>query len=122
MVGTDGLLLGDYPTPRTYAIFPHILGTLVREEGVLTLTDAVRKMTSAAAQRLGLRERGTLRDGAKADIVVFDPATVGSPATIHDPKQFPVGIDYVIVNGTVTVDHGEHTGALAGRALHRGKD
>ena len=122
MVGTDGLLLGDFPTPRTYASFPYILGTLVREEHLLTLADAIRKMTSAPAQRIGLRDRGTIRHGGKADIVVFDRATVGSPATIHDPKQFPTGIDYVIVNGVITVDHGQHTGALSGRALHRGQD
>ena len=122
MVGTDGLLLGDHPAPRTYAGFPYILGSLVREEGILSLTDAIRKMTSAPAQRLGLRDRGTLGNGASADIVVFDPATVGSPATIHEPRQFPTGIDYVIVNGRIAVDHGEHSGTLAGRALRRGKD
>ena len=120
-VGTDGVLLGDYPSPRTYGSFPHILGNLVRDEGFLTLPDAIRKMTSAPAQRLGLRDRGLLRDGLKADIVVFDPATITSPATLHNPRQFPVGIDYVIVNGTIVVEKGKHTGALPGQALHRGK-
>ena len=78
-------------------------------------------MTSFPAQRLGLSERGLLRDGFKADVVVFDPDTVKAPATRQDPKQFPVGIDYVIVNGTVVVDGQVHTGATAGRALKRGR-
>ena len=122
MVGTDGLLLGDYPSPRTYGSFPHILGTLVRQEGILTLPDAIRKMTSAPANRLGLKDRGVLRDGSRPGIVVFDPATIKSPATFHDPRQYPEGIDYVVVNGTVVADHGHHTGALPGQALRRGVD
>ena len=74
-------------------------------------------MTSFPAQRLGLKDRGILRDGMKADIVIFNPETVKAPATFRQPKQFPIGIPYVIVNGTVVVDNGEHTGALPGRAL-----
>jgi N-acyl-D-aspartate/D-glutamate deacylase len=94
----------------------------VREEGRLTLEEAIRKMTSMAAHRLDIRDRGMLRDGMKADIVVFDPDTVSSPATLQNPKQYPVGIDYVLVNGRVVVDQGQHTGALAGRALRHGRD
>ena len=87
---------------------------------MMSLPNAIQKMTSFPAQRLGLNRRGLLRDGFKADIVVFDPVTVKSPATRQDPKQFAVGIDYVVVNGTVVVDEGSHTGALAGRKLRRG--
>ena len=120
-VGTDALLIGDYPSPRTYGTYPTILAEYVREEGSMTLAEAVRKMTSFAAARLGIPDRGMLRDGMKADVVVFDPKTVKSPATRHEPKQFPVGIDYVLVNGRIVVDQSEHTGVLAGRALRRGR-
>lgn len=121
MVGSDAVLLGDFPSPRTYGCFPVILAQFVREERFLRLEQAIRKFTSFPAQRLGLPDRGILRDGFKADVVVFDPKGVRAPATLRDPKQFPVGIDYVIVNGKVVVDHGQHTGALAGRALRRGR-
>ena len=120
MIGTDAVLLGKYPNPRTYGTFPTVLSDYVREEGSMTLEEAVRKMTSMAALRLDIRDRGMLRDGMKADIVVFDPKTVTSPSTRHDPKQFPVGIDYVFVNGAAVVAQGEHTGALPGRALRHG--
>ena len=97
-----------------------MLGDLVREEGILSMADCIRKLTSLPAQTLGLPDRGLLRDGYKADIVVFNPDTVSSPATIDNPHQFPIGIEYVVVNGTIVVDGGEHTGALPGRALRRG--
>ncbi len=121
MVGSDAVLLGEFPSPRTYGCFPIILGKFARDEGALSLPQAVRKMTSFPAQRLGLTNRGLLRDGFKADVVVFDPLRVGAPATRSQPKQLPIGIDYVLVNGTVVVDAGQHTGALAGRALRRGR-
>jgi N-acyl-D-amino-acid deacylase len=121
MVGSDAVLIGEYPSPRTYGTFPVILAEFVREERWLSLPDAIRKMTSFPAQRLGLPDRGLLRDGFRADVVVFDPGTVRAPATRTEPKQFPVGIDYVLVNGRVVVDRGRHTGALAGRALRRGR-
>ena len=121
MVGSDALLIGDYPSPRTYGTFPIILAEYVRDERIMSLPDAVRKMTSFPAQRLGLPDRGLLRDGFKADIVVFDAKTVKAPATRTQPKQFPIGIDYVVVNGQVVVDEGKHTGVLAGRALRRGR-
>jgi N-acyl-D-amino-acid deacylase len=122
IVGTDSLLLGDYVNPRTYGAYPYILGNYVREERFLPLQEAIRKMTSAPAQRFGLRDRGILRDGYKADVVIFDPNTINALATRHNPRQFPVGIDYVIVNGQIVVDHSQHTGALPGRALRRGSD
>jgi N-acyl-D-amino-acid deacylase len=121
MVGSDALLIGDYPSPRTYGCFPIILAEFVREERFLALPDAIRKMTSFPAQRLGLPDRGLLRDGFKADVVVFDAKTVKAPATRTQPKQFPIGIDHVIVNGQVVIDGGRHTGVLAGRALRRGR-
>jgi N-acyl-D-amino-acid deacylase len=121
MVGSDAVLVGEFPSPRTYGCFPLILGKFARDEGELSLPQAIRKMTSFPAQRLGLSNRGLLRDGFKADVVVFDPLRVGAPATRAQPKQLPVGIDYVIVNGTAVVDAGQHTGALPGRALRRGQ-
>ena len=81
------------------------------------MEEAVRKMTFMPAQRLGLTDRGVLRDGMKADIVMFNPDTVTTPATFEDPKQFPSGIDYVIVNGQLVIDSGNHTRALPGRSL-----
>jgi N-acyl-D-amino-acid deacylase len=120
MLGSDALLIGEAVSPRTYGAAPTMLGTLVRDEGILEMADCIRKMTSLPAQTLGLRDRGLLKDGFKADIVIFNPDTVTSPATIEQPKQFPVGIDYVIVNGRVVIDGGEHTGALPGRALRHG--
>jgi N-acyl-D-amino-acid deacylase len=121
MVGSDALLIGDFPSPRTYGTFPIILSEYVREERVMALPDAIRKMTSFPAQRLGLPDRGLLRDGFKADVVVFDPKTVKAPATRTQPKQLPVGIDHVLVNGRIVIDGGQHTGVLAGRALRRGR-
>jgi N-acyl-D-amino-acid deacylase len=121
MVGSDAVLLGDYPSPRTYGTFPIILAEYTREERFMDLPNAIRKMTSFPAQRLGLPDRGLLRDGFKADIVVFDAKHVKAPATRTQPKQFPIGIEYVIVNGKVVVDEGRHTGVMAGRALRRGR-
>jgi N-acyl-D-amino-acid deacylase len=122
MVGTDSTFVGAKPSPRTYGSFPRILGQFVRDEALLSLEEAVRKMTSAPAARLGLRERGTLRDGALADVVVFDPATVRSNATYDEPRNDPTGIETVIVNGTLVVDGGVHTGATPGRGIRLGKD
>jgi len=121
MVGSDAVLIGEYPSPRTYGTFPIILAEYVREERFMDLPNAIRKMTSFPAQRLGLPDRGLLRDGFKADVVVFDAQRVKAPATRTQPKQFPIGIDYVIVNGHVVVEQGKHTGVMAGRALRRGR-
>jgi N-acyl-D-amino-acid deacylase len=122
MVGTDSTFLGEKPSQRTYGSFPRILGQFVRDEALLSLEEAVRKMTSAPAARLGLRDRGVVRDGFMADLVVFDPATVRSTATYDAPRSYPVGIDEVIVAGVPVVAGGEHTGATPGRALRRGLD
>ena len=121
MIASDAILFGEFPSPRSYGCFPIVLAEFVRAERHLRLPEAIRKMTSFPAQRLGLPDRGLLRDGFKADIVVFDPVTVKAPATREQPKQFPVGIEYVIVNGQVVIDRGENTGALPGRALRRGR-
>jgi N-acyl-D-amino-acid deacylase len=122
MVGTDSTFIGAKPSPRTYGSFPRILGQFVRDEALMGLEEAIRKMTSAPAARLGLRERGTLRDGALADVVVFDPATVRSTATYDEPRSFPVGIHHVVVNGTLVVEDGVHTGATPGRGIRLGRD
>ncbi len=122
LVGTDSTFMEAKPSPRTYGSFPRILGQFVRDEGLLSLEEAMRKMTGAAAARLGLTQRGTIRDGAYADLVVFDPATVRSNATYDEPRQFPTGIDHVIVNGILVVDAGEHTGATPGRGIRLGVD
>ena len=119
MIGTDSTFIGSRPSPRTWGSFPRVLGEFVREARALTLEEAVRKMTAAPAARLGLSDRGMLQDGMAADIVVFDPLTVRSTATYAQPRSFPEGIPFVVVNGVVVVDGGEHTGALPGRALRR---
>ena len=114
---TDGLRIGGMPNPRTYGTFPKVLGQMVRDEKILTVEQAIRKMTSFPAQRYGLAGRGILRDRMKADIVVFDPVTVSGTATFAKPKQFPVGIEYVFVNGKMVLEKGKHTGALPGEPL-----
>ena len=122
MVGTDSTFIGAKPSPRTYGSYPRILGQFVRDDRLLSMEQAVHKMTGAAAARLGFRQRGTIRDGNIADLVVFDPATVRSNATYDEPRRFPTGIDHVIVNGIPVVRDGEHTGATPGRAIRRGVD
>ena len=120
MIASDGRLTqpGEgHPHPRWYGTFPRVLGVYVRERQVLTLEDAVRKMTSLPATALGLTRRGRLTGGAFADIVVFDPATVADRATFQSPHQYPVGIPHVIVNGLAVVDGGRLTDGRAGRVL-----
>ena len=117
MVCTDGLRIGSMPNPRTYGTYPKILGQMVRDGHLMELEQAIRKMTSFPAQRFGLNDRGILRDGMKADVVVFDPFTVSCVATFADPRQFPIGINYVFVNGTMVVDKGCHTKATPGMPL-----
>ncbi len=121
MVGTDSTFIGAKPSPRTWGSFPRVLGEFVRDQRLMGLEEAVRKVTSAPAARLGIPDRGLLRDGMRADVTVFDPATIASTATYEEPRSFPVGIPYVLVNGVVVVDSGAHTGALPGRALRRGR-
>ena len=122
MIGTDSVFVGAKPSPRTYGSSPRILGQFVRDEALLGLEDAVARMTSLPAARLGLRDRGTIRDGAVADLVIFDPATVRSDATIDDPTADPVGIETVIVAGELVVDEGRSTDRRPGRGLRRGRD
>jgi dihydroorotase/N-acyl-D-amino-acid deacylase len=104
--------------PRAYGTYPRILGRYVREQGVLPLEEAVRKMTSAVADRLGLRDRGQVRPGFFADVVVFDPRAVGDRATFDEPHRLSVGIRDVWVNGERVLDNGAHTGATPGRPVY----
>jgi N-acyl-D-amino-acid deacylase len=122
MIGTDSVFVGARPSPRTFGSYPRILGQFVRNEALLGLEDAISRMTSMPAARLGLRDRGTIRDDAVADLVILDPATVRSDATIDDPTREPVGIETVIVAGEIVVDGGQPTGARPGRGLRRGID
>jgi N-acyl-D-aspartate/D-glutamate deacylase len=124
-IGSDGSAVNpegptgrSHPHPRYYGTFPRVLGRYARDLKVITLPDAVRKMTSLNADKIGLKDRGRLKEGGWADVTVFNPATVIDKATFENPHQFPVGIEYVIVNGVVTVERGRHTGALAGRVLY----
>jgi N-acyl-D-amino-acid deacylase len=122
MIGTDSVFVGARPSPRTFGSYPRILRQFVRDEALLGVEDAIKRMTSMPAARLGLRDRGVIRGGAVADLVVFDPATVRSDATIDDPTRDPVGIETVIVAGRLVVDAGEPTGERPGRGLRRGRD
>ncbi len=121
-IGSDGAALNlkypGKPHPRSFGANVRVLGKYSREEKVLTLEDAVRKMTSLPAHVLGLKDRGLLREGCWADIVVLDPDKVADTATYENPKQYPKGIDYVLVNGTMVIENGEHTGARPGRVLY----
>jgi len=124
MIGSDGSSLAaegalavGKPHPRSYGTFPRVLGRYARDERVLSLESAVWKMTGMPARRLGLSDRGVLAPGAKADVVVFDAATVADRATYEDPHRYATGIGHVLVNGRVVIADGEHTGALPGRVL-----
>jgi len=120
MFDTDGdpLAYGrGFPHPRSYGAFPRVLGTYVREKGVLSLEEAVRKMTSLSAERIGQDERGRIEEGLFADVTVFDPETVRDKATYVDPHQYPVGIVHVLVNGVPVLRDGSLTGAKPGRVL-----
>lgn len=120
MIASDGRLSspGDgHPHPRAYGTFPRVLGEYVRTQKLLSLETAVHKMTQMPAQRLGLTDRGVLKVGAYADVVVFDAATVKDQSTFTEPHQYPVGIETVIVNGTVSVQDSKPTGVRAGRVL-----
>ncbi|MFC4589144.1 N-acyl-D-amino-acid deacylase family protein [Sphaerisporangium corydalis] len=117
--GSDGLLTGARPHPRAWGTFPRYLGYYVRDQGVLTLEECVAHLTGNAARRLKLVERGLVRPGYHADLVLFDPATVGDGATFAEPRRPPTGIPYVFVGGVAVIDDGRPTGALPGRALRR---
>ena len=125
MIASDGRLTepGDgHPHPRWYGTFPRVLGRYARDEGILTLEQAVRKMTALPAERMGIRTRGQIREGWYADLVIFDPTTVIDNATFEEPHQYPTGIDWVIVNGTVQVEDGAYRDLRPGRVLRRGRN
>lgn len=111
--------MGGKPHPRTYGTFPRVLAKYVREEKLLSLEEAVRKMTSLPAGRAGISDRGVLREGLFADVVVFDPETIKDKATFDEPHQYAEGIDFVIVNGALAVENGKLTNARLGRVLKR---
>ncbi|HEX3893809.1 MAG TPA: D-aminoacylase [Terracidiphilus sp.] len=113
----DGLLGVEHPHPRAYGTFPRILRKYVREENALSLPDAIRKFSALPAQRLRLTDRGVLKRGMAADVVVFDPATVTDKATFENPNQFSAGMDYVLVNGVPVIADGKMTGSLPGKVL-----
>jgi dihydroorotase/N-acyl-D-amino-acid deacylase len=113
----EGILGQEHPHPRAYGTFPRILRKYVREEKVLTLEDALRKMSALPAQRLRLTDRGVLKAGMWADVVIFDPATVRDLATFDSPNQLSEGMEYVLVNGVPVIDQGKMTGALPGKVL-----
>ena len=124
MIASDGRLSqpgNGHPHPRAYGTFPRVLGRYVRERNVLTLENAIHKMTGMPAAALRLSDLGAVRAGTRADLTIFDAGSVADLATFQDPHQYPAGIPYVIVNGTVAVDAGRFTGARAGRVLRRGR-
>lgn len=128
MVGSDsgavpasGPLAVGKPHPRSFGTFARVLGHYVREKKVISLEEAIRKMTMAPAQKMRLYDRGLLRPGMKADLVMFDPDTVADKATYMEPRQFPVGIHAVFVNGKLTVKDGRHLDAMNGRVLRKGR-
>ena len=113
----DGPLAGSKSHPRGWGTYPRILGRYVRDEKLMSLEQAIRKMTGLSAAKVGLKDRGLIRHGYFADVTIFDPRTVIDRATFEEPNQYPVGINYVIVNGQLEVDNGKRTPALAGRPL-----
>jgi N-acyl-D-amino-acid deacylase len=113
----EGILGREHPHPRAYGTFPRILRKYVREEKLLTLEDAIRKFSALPAQRMRLTDRGVLKSGMWADVVVFDPATVRDLATFDNPNQLSQGMDYVLVNGVCVIDQGKMTGAKPGKVL-----
>jgi N-acyl-D-aspartate/D-glutamate deacylase len=117
-VSVDGPTGRSHPHPRYYGTFPRVLGRYVRELHVVSLPEAVRKMTSLNADKIGIKDRGRLREGMWADITIFDANRVIDRATFETPHRYPIGIQYVMVNGVLTIDNDRHTGALAGRVLY----
>lgn len=117
LVGSDGILVGDMPHPRGWGSHVRFLAHYVRDLELLTWEEGIRHMTSAATQRLGFLERGLVRPGMMADIVVFDPETLQDTATYENPRSYPIGVSHVINNGTLVVENSQTTGATPGRAL-----
>jgi N-acyl-D-amino-acid deacylase len=116
-MATEGVFLHTSAHPRAYGNFARLLGHYVRDARALTLQEAVRRLTSLPAANLHLAKRGTLAPGFTADVVVFDPATIADHASFDAPHQYATGVSYVLVNGTLVIDHGESTGARPGRIV-----
>jgi dihydroorotase/N-acyl-D-amino-acid deacylase len=112
-----GILGEEHPHPRAYGTFPRILRKYVREEKKLTLEEAIRKFSALPAQRMRLTDRGVLKQGMWADMVIFDPGTVHDIATFDDPNRLSEGMEYVLVNGVPVIENGKMTGALPGKVL-----
>jgi N-acyl-D-aspartate/D-glutamate deacylase len=122
MIGSDGIpSVSGKPHPRLYGTFARVLGEYCREQKLFPLEEAVRKMTSLPARRMHLAERGELREGWAADIVVLDPKMIADRATYQEPRQYAAGIEYVIVNGQIAAEGGRQTSVRAGRLLRRGQ-
>jgi N-acyl-D-amino-acid deacylase len=120
MAGSDGIHLGSKPHPRTYGTYARVLQRYVREQGILRLEEAIRKLSSYPARRLSIPDRGEIREGMWADVVVFDEQTITENATYAEPMRLASGVSYVAINGILVLDNGRHTGATPGRALrHR---
>ena len=119
--GSDGILHGAKPHPRAYGTFPHYLGHYVRDLGVLGLEECVAHLSGRPAGRLGLTDRGLVREGHRADLVLFDPETVAAGATYDTPRVLPTGIPYVLIDGRFVVREGRRTDVLAGRSVRRGR-
>ncbi|WP_051716930.1 N-acyl-D-amino-acid deacylase family protein [Streptomyces megasporus] len=115
--GSDGILVGDRPHPRAYGTFPHYLGHYVREAGVLSLEECVAHLTGRPAARLRLPDRGLVREGYRADLVLFDPETVAAGATFAEPRTAPTGIPHVLIDGLFAVEDGRRTDVTAGRSV-----
>lgn len=122
MIGSDGAMQTfgkGFPHPRSYGTYPRILGRYVRGENIITLEDAIRKMTSLPANTFRIQKRGVLKEGFFADIVIFSPEKIIDKATFQNPHQYPEGIEYVIVNGEIVVEKNKHTGKLPGMIIKR---
>ncbi|WP_282703974.1 D-aminoacylase [Streptomyces sp. CC219B] len=117
--GSDGILQGGKPHPRAYGTFPRYLGRYVRELGVLSLEECVARLTGRPAARLRLPDRGLVREGHRADLVLFDPETVAAGSTYEEPRRLPTGIPYVLIDGRFVIEDGRRTDVLAGRAVRR---
>ena len=113
----EGLLGSEHPHPRAYGTFPHILRKYVREDGLLSLEEAIRKFSALPAQRMRFTDRGVLKANMWADVVIFDPATIRDLATFENPNQLSQGMDYVLVNGVPVIEHGKMSGALPGKVI-----
>jgi len=120
MAGSDGIFVGGFPHPRGCGCFARYLGHHVRGDRAWTLEQAVQHLSAHAARRFGLKDRGLLREGFAADVVVFDPATVSDRSTFDEGRALAVGVEHVLVNGELVLHAGKRTGALPGRGLKRG--